>query len=272
MSRVQSIDDPQYVNNQYRNASNLNARIRLHQQFSTNKYGWQRWLFDQFNLPLQGHILELGCGAGNLWLENLDRIPAGLEIVLSDFSAGMLQQAQHNLRNSQPFFQFRIIDAQSIPFDDNGFDIVIANHMLIHVPDRAKALLEIQRILKPTGRFYASTTGKNHLKELNDLISRFDSQLTSWGKLPSDSFSLENGSTQLGECFANVSLYGYTDSLIVTDATLLTDYILSGRIELNTDQQLDLAKFVRIELQANNGKFYITKDSGVFESSGILQA
>jgi hypothetical protein len=47
---------------------------------------------------------------------------------------------------------------------------------------------------------------------------------------------------------------------------------LSGRIELNTDQQLDLAKFVWLELQANNGKFFITKDYGVFESSGILEA
>jgi 16S rRNA G1207 methylase RsmC len=60
------------------NASNLNARIRLHQMFSTNKVGWQRWLFDQFKLPPQGRILELGCGAGTLWLENLENGAAQL--------------------------------------------------------------------------------------------------------------------------------------------------------------------------------------------------
>ena len=81
MSRVQAIADPNYVNNQYRTASNLNARIRLHQEFSTNKYGWQRWLFDQFKFMPQSRILELGCGTGNLWLENLDHIPAELEII-----------------------------------------------------------------------------------------------------------------------------------------------------------------------------------------------
>jgi ubiquinone/menaquinone biosynthesis C-methylase UbiE len=211
MSRVQAIADPNYVKNQYRTASNLNVRIRLHQEFSTNKYGWQRWLFEQFKFIPQSRVLELGCGAGNLWLENLDRIPAGLEIILSDFSDGVLEQAQQNLGNSRSFFQLKVVDAQSIPFENASFDIVIANHMLYHIPDRAKALSEIKRILKPSGRFYCSTIGCNHLKELASLIHRFDSQLTSWGSLTSDTFSLENGSTQLGEYFANVSLYRYSD-------------------------------------------------------------
>lgn len=271
MQKVQAIADPDYVNDQYRTASNLNARIRLHQEFSTNKYGWQRWLFDQFKFMPQSRILELGCGTGNLWLENVDRIPAELEILLSDFSEGMLKQAQQNLKNNLSFFQFKVIDAQSIPFEDASFDIVIASHMLYHVPDRGKALSEIRRVLKPTGRFYSSTGGCNHLKELSDLVSRFDSQLSSWGKLTSDTFSLENGPAQLGAYFADVSLYRYPNSLIVTNANLLTDYILSGRIKLSSDQQINLAKFVEQELKANDRKFYITIDAGVFESSNILQ-
>jgi SAM-dependent methyltransferase len=271
MSKVQAIADPGYVSNQYRTASNLNARIRLHQEFSTNKYGWQRWLFDQFKFMPQSRILELGCGTGNLWLENLDRIPAELEIILSDFSEGMLEQAQQNLKNCLSFFQFKVIDTQLIPFDNASFDIVIASHMLYHVPDRGKALSELKRVLKPTGRFYSSTGGCNHLKELSDLVSRFDSQLSSWGNLTSDTFSLENGPAQLGDYFANILLYRYPNSLIVTDANMLTDYILSGRIKLSSDQQLDLAKFVELELKANDGKFYITIDAGVFESNNILQ-
>ncbi len=272
MSSIQPIADPKYVHLQYRNASNLSARIRLHQAFSTNKYGWQRWLFDQFNFAPQDRVLELGCGAGNLWLENLERIPAGLEINLSDLSPGMLAQAQHNLQNSVLSLQFTVVDAQTIPFEKNSFDVVTASHMLYHVPDRAKALSEIQRVLRPGGRFYASTIGHNHLRELSDFVTRFDPQLASWGQLPADSFSLENGSTQLGACFANVSLYRYPDALIVTDPSLLTEYILSGRIRLNPDQQAELAKCVEKELNANAGKFYITKDSGVFEASGSLQS
>lgn len=270
MSRIQPIADPNYVNNQYRDASNLNARIRLHQEFSINKYGWQRWFFDQVQFVPNSRVLELGCGAGNLWLDNLDRIPNGLEIVVSDFSAGMVKQVQRNLALSPIPFQFKVIDAQSIPFDDNSFDIVIANHMLYHVPDRYQALREIARVLKPTGFFYASTNGNDHLRELNELISTFDTRLAEWGKLPVDSFNLENGAAQLRGFFGNVSLRRYPDALLVTDANLLTDYILSGRLVLPAEQRLDLAQFVAQALKANKGQFTITKDAGVFEASSIL--
>jgi SAM-dependent methyltransferase len=266
MSRVRSLSDLNFVNKQYRNASNLNARIRLHQEFSTNKYGWQRWLFDHITFTSQCRILELGCGAGNLWLDNIDRIPAGLEIILSDLSTGMLEQTKYDLREYHPFSKFVVIDAQSIPFVQHSFDIIIANHMLFHVPDRVKVLSEIKRVLKPGGRFYASTTGLNHLKELEDLVTRFNPKLASWGKLPADSFSLENGFAQLGATFTDVRLFHYPDALIVTDASMLIDYILSGRIELTADQKSELSKFVEQKLKANDGKFYITKDSGVFVS------
>lgn len=108
------------------------------------------------------------------------------------------------------------------------------------------------------------------MKELANLVSRFDSHLASWDKLPSDSFTLENGSAQLGALFENISLYRYIDSLIVTDVDMLVDYILSGRIELTSDQKYNFTKHVEKELKVKNGKFYITKDSGVFELSGIL--
>ena len=82
MSKLEEIADPKYVTKQYQNASNLNTRILLHQRFSTNKVGWFLWMFDQFKLPPHSHILELGCGPGDLWLENGERIPTGWDIVL----------------------------------------------------------------------------------------------------------------------------------------------------------------------------------------------
>lgn len=266
MTPIKSLADPHYVSDQYKNASNLNARIRLHQLFSTNKYGWQHWLFDQFKLPPQGRILELGCGTGLLWLENLERLPSGVELLLSDLSEGMLQLAQDNLKSHKHGFQFKIIDAQSIPFEDQAFDMVIASHMLYHVPDRAKALSEIRRVLKPSGRFYASTLCQGNMQELTDLVCRFDPQLAAWGKLPSDAFDLENGAAQLRKYFARVELRRYPDALEVTDAALLTDYILSGRIELPAERRPDLAEFVRQEIQAHGGTLHISKEAGLFEA------
>src|ERR1700758_5420037 len=77
------------LNEQYKDAANLNARIQLHARFSTNKRGWNRWVFDQFKIPPNGRILELGCGPGKLWSSNLDGIGADWQITLSDFSEGM---------------------------------------------------------------------------------------------------------------------------------------------------------------------------------------
>lgn len=264
MEQNPTSSEPDEIRQQYQNAANLNARIRLHLEFSTNKFGWMRWLFDQFTFPPRPRVLELGCGAGNLWLENIERIPQDAEIILSDFSPGMLAQAQDNLSHQTADFQFRVINAQAIPFATQHFDVVIANHMLYHVPDKRLALREITRVLKPGGRFYASTVGANHLKELGELIERFDARMLESDKLSTDSFTLENGTALLSEYFDEVNLQRYPDALIVTDAGLLTDYILSGLPGLSADQQARLARFVSQELQTNQGMFFITKDSGVF--------
>jgi len=77
------LDEQEYLAEQYKNGSNLNVRLQLHRNFSTNKYGWHRWVFDQFSLPERCRISELGCGTGELWLENLSRIPEGWEIILT---------------------------------------------------------------------------------------------------------------------------------------------------------------------------------------------
>src|SRR2546425_966981 len=142
--------DPKYLRSeQYRDASNLNARIALHERFSTNPYGWHCWVFEHLRLSPQARVLELGCGPGILWRENLSRIPSGWAVFLSDFSPGMVQEAQTGLPGSGREFSYAVVDAQAIPSREASFDGVIANHMLFHVPDRAKALVESRRVLRP---------------------------------------------------------------------------------------------------------------------------
>ncbi len=67
----QPTDQTYLLTDQYRNAANLCARIRLHKRFSLNKYSWSRWVFDQITAAPESNILELGCGPGILWLQNL---------------------------------------------------------------------------------------------------------------------------------------------------------------------------------------------------------
>jgi SAM-dependent methyltransferase len=259
-------DQHYLLTKQYHNAANLNARIQLHTRFSTNIYGWHPWIFDQFKIAPHSRVLELGCGPGRLWTENSARISGEWDITLSDFSAGMLEETRRNLASVGRLFSFEVIDAQSIPFEDASFDAVIANHMLYHVPDRSKTLSEIRRVLRPGGRFYASTVGAAHLREIGELVRRFDPQIV-FGIGDEASFTLENGAQQLAPYFSNVAVYRYDDALIVTEAEPLIAYVLSGRVgaALEDDRVAEFAAFVQHEL-AQHGTIHITKDSGLFEA------
>ena len=55
--------------------------------------------------------------------------------------------------------EFAVMDAQAIEAEDSSFDLVIANHILYHVPDRRKALSEIHRVLKIGGRAVMTANG-----------------------------------------------------------------------------------------------------------------
>lgn len=260
-----AVNDMGFLKDQYKDSTNLDVRFHLHRRFSLNPYGWHPWVFDHFNLPSRCRILELGCGPGYLWLENLSRIPTGWDILLSDASPGMLEGARQALEK-QPPFEFKVMDAQSIPCEDGSFDAVIANHMLYHVPDRPAALAEIHRILKPAGRFYASTVGERHLVEIRNLIVKFDAQLSSWGRV-ADSFTLENGALQLSSWFQGIQAYRYDDALKITEAAPLVDYILSGWAgQVLAGRQAAFKEFVTREMESRGGVIHITKDSGLFVS------
>ncbi len=259
--------DQQYLkSDQYRDSSNLDARVVIHQRFSTNPYGWFKWVFDTLlKLPEHAKILELGCGHGLLWKENRDRIPTGWNITLSDLSSGMLDAAWRNLVVSGRAFQFKEIDAQSIPFEDETFDVVLANHMLYHVPDRPKAIAEIKRVLKPGGHLIATTVGENHMKEMMDWLRQVHISKV-WESF-ANPFTLENGLEQLKPYFSQIVLSHYEDNLLVTEVEPIIAYLRSSirASELSEDELINLQHDLEKELK-ENGNIFITKDSGLFEA------
>lgn len=261
------------IREQYRSSNNLNARMQLHERFSTNPQGWFNWYLDQLtqtvNLPAGSRILELGCGSAGLWRAVLDRTPAGWHAVLTDFSQGMAAETQRMLAPAGRPFAFASADAQTIPFPDASFDVVLANHMLYHVPDKPRAIREIRRVLRPGGWLFAATNGERHMTDLDKLVARLSAELNSAISAPglwAKSFTLENAPEQLALAFAHVETRRYVDSLNVNEAQPLVDYVLSMianmRHPLSDGEVQAFKEKVEREIQ-EKGAIVIGKDSGV---------
>jgi ubiquinone/menaquinone biosynthesis C-methylase UbiE len=247
-------------------SKNFMARVELTRRFKTNPYSWILWIFDQIKFPAKARVLEIGCGNGLLWKANSNRIPEDAHIILSDFSKGMLSDARRVLGDEANRFEYQVMDAQEIPYPDNSLDIVIANLMLYHIPDRKKAISEISRVLKSDGALYATTFGLENTKEISELISAYDDKMYYSLTPLARAFGLENGEKQLSESFDQVKLIKYQDSLEVTEAGPLVDYILSfGKVNqaLNGQNWKDFENYIA-DIIEKEGMIKITKDNGIF--------
>lgn len=248
---------------QYQNATNINARIALHRDFSVNPEGWFPWLFRQMPMKPGMKVLELGCGNGALWLENLSQIPSEISILLSDSSEGMVREVQHKLSEDQRF-SFQTIEMDHIPYPDQSFDLVIANHVLFYSNELDQTLKEIRRVLKPEGTLAASTYGAKHMKEITQLVQEFNPEIRLAAENLYDQFGLENGEAILKPYFGSVMSRRYEDSIEISEADPLISYILSchgNQNRLLLDHYKEFREFVQNKVRDG---FHITKDAGVF--------
>ena len=259
MSRL---DHTAFVRRQYATDANLNARIALHETYSTAPEHFHDWLFDQIQLADRARVLEIGGGSGALWERVRARVPKQWRVTLTDFSYGMANVVREKFISPQ--FSFADCDAQHIPFASASFDAVLANHMLYHVPDVSRALAEFRRVLKPGGALYAATNGETHLQEIHALVASIKGRADF---APDRGFSLENGAAQLHQHFKDVTRLDHPNALRVTNADSLVAYILSwdGYRIAPTEYALieELRQRVQNEIDAH-GAFHITKAVGLF--------
>ncbi|MBR7020358.1 MAG: GNAT family N-acetyltransferase [Lachnospiraceae bacterium] len=251
------------VKEQYNTSDKLSIRITLHSKYSTNKQGFGNWIFSNYRIREGMSVLELGCGTGEMWCGKNDIIERCSKLILSDFSEGMLETAQGNLRDC-PGIEYRCIDIQDIPYPDKTFDVVIANMMLYHVPDLMKGLREVQRVLKESGTFYCATYGENGMMEQVELM--FDDLPISGAR--NYSFTLQNGAEKLENFFSKVQTLRYEDALEVTDVEDMVDYIYS--LPSWSDIQ-DLSRDVirsTLERNMHDGVLRLPKDYGMFIAEG----
>ena len=252
----------QSLKTQYLNSTNVAARIRLHSEYSVNQEGWFPWLYRMSEIQDGMNILEIGCGNGALWLENMNYIPPHVHITLSDISDGMLRDAKNSINDER--FSFSCFNAENIPFEDESFDVVYANHMLFYCENIDLVLKECRRVLKKGGKLICSTYSKRHMKEITELVQEFDKDIVLSSDVLYEKFGLNNGNEILNRYFGSVECIRYEDFIEISDSEPLINYIVSCHGNQNRiliDHYREFRDFVADKVK--NG-FHITKDAGIF--------
>jgi ubiquinone/menaquinone biosynthesis C-methylase UbiE len=241
---------------QYQNStSKLTARIALY-NYNTNQINWFTWL--NTRLPLSGEILEVGSGTGELW-KHVDHSHARL--TLTDFSPAMCAQLQ---KLSIPNATVQQSDAASVPYSDESFDGVVANHMIYHVDDPDAVLKELARVLKPGGRI-ALSMGETPLHSEGHAIGDIGKAI---GRplmvMKLSKINSRNAKDFLEKYFQGVEQELYPINLDIPTADPVLDYLDSLGDEVMSDGQKVEARGLIEKKIEEDGVFKVRMGSVLF--------
>jgi SAM-dependent methyltransferase len=218
----------QTMNNAYSDDQFLAVRRRIHDEYSVPRVNFAEWALSRVEWHGDEHVLDIGAGPGTYYDALAARIPNG-QLVAGDLSLGMVRLAAERSK----FGGVANADVQSLPFPRRTFDVVMANHMLYHVPDLDRALDEIHRVLKPTGLLIAATSSQYNLPELEQIIRRtfglLGARTAELDGRPPARFFLEDGAMNLGRHFFAVARYDLPGAFVFSTPGPVIDYVNSMR-------------------------------------------
>lgn len=129
-------------------------------------HGKERQLRERF-IDLAGlapgeAVLDVGCGTGTLAIAASRHVGPSGTVCGIDASPPMIARARRKATKAGVVVDFRVTVAESVPFPDGRFDVVLSTLMLHHLPrtTRQQCAKEIKRLLKSGGRVLAVDFGR----------------------------------------------------------------------------------------------------------------
>jgi len=127
------------------------------------------WMREVMEFDRHGgeRVLEIGAGIGT---DLAQFAKAGAIVTDLDLSAGHLELAKENFAMRGLRGEFVLHDAETLPFDDNTFDVVYSNGVIHHTPNTVSVVAEILRVLKPGGRVIVMVYAETSLHYWRNLV------------------------------------------------------------------------------------------------------
>ncbi|MCB9430924.1 MAG: ubiquinone/menaquinone biosynthesis methyltransferase [Ardenticatenaceae bacterium] len=110
---------------------------------------WRRFVIEQARLPVNGRLLDIATGTGDIALEGQKQVP-GLQAVGGDFTIEMMQAGKQIPARQR--IEWVGSDTLALPFPSNYFDAVTSGFLMRNVIDVRGAFREQLRVTKPGGR------------------------------------------------------------------------------------------------------------------------
>lgn len=124
----------------------IKADIHAKNKLSINEINTVKYHLYQNSIPRNMKILDVGCNTGIPLINFLKNTENCL-----GFGIDINKYAVENSENNKSNILLKLYDGYTIPFEDNYFDHIIFHHVIGHVKDPNRILLEINRVLKPGG-------------------------------------------------------------------------------------------------------------------------
>ena len=165
-------------------------------------------LVELCHLEHGGYVLDVGCGVGTTPCYLAKKY--GCRVVGIDLNEKKIKWSKERAEKEviDDLVEFKVADAQNLPFEEDFFDVVITEAVNVYVSNKQKALNEYVRVLKPGGYvgLHEGTWIKTPTKEIIDLFIKTNQQVFSAGFQGYDYWMNEFTSEGWGNLLKNAGL------------------------------------------------------------------
>ncbi len=263
--------DSGYLAFQYCRPDRLRIRRETHARHSDKPGdGFLHWVLRRLAAETGDLVLDAGCGPG-IYHPFLQR--RGARVVALDYSLGMVRAVLDSASERGMRIHACRARIESLPLTGGSCDRVMANHVLYHVPDIRRALLELRRVLKPGGRVVMATGASDYCRALQDL---HDAAARKLGYEPARPVLARFSPNHIGlvrEVFPSMEVFEFEDAFRFPTPEPALRYYASAMVDgienaprdgrhrrpLISEMEKSISRIIQ-----RNGEFVVPKSSALF--------